>query len=259
MATDTERVRTQIADFCRRSISASGKWRYTQARPMSGLGVPPEKDHWNDCSGHSTLAYFWAKKQTGIDVPDPNHSGYNGYGYTGTLIDNPRVSGPYEVGDLGLYGPSTGDTRHVVTCYRAGSSATAYWSSHGSSSGPYAVALHYRGDLLCVVRPVLVPAGGDEGKEEPVEAWVADWLDWYIHGQYHDPTEARPAAAPKEIPQDVWDLEKQVVTMLKRQGADPCFQKWMEWKDAGEPSGKRPDCAPEKVYEEWHEARARAV
>jgi hypothetical protein len=150
-------VRAAIADFCKRSIAAAGPWHYQQQRPMQYLGVSPDATHYSDCSEHATETYYWAKKVTGVAVPDPNHSGYNGYGYTGTLVDNPRVSAPYKVGDMAIYGSSTGATEHVCTCYIGGDAKASVWCSHGSEAAPYAVDLHYRNDLLCVVRPQLMP------------------------------------------------------------------------------------------------------
>ena len=145
-----ETRRSKIADYCARCISNEPKWHYQQARPMTHLGRSPEAGGTTDCSGHSTSAYYWA------DAPDPNHRGYDGYGYTGTLVDNPIVFSSYQVGDLAIYGPSLGATSHVVTCYVAGTTGSARWCSHGSESSPSRVELMYRSDLLRVVRPPLV-------------------------------------------------------------------------------------------------------
>lgn len=154
---NAEAVKAAIADYCRRSIANEPKIHYKQYRPMQSLGDKPENGFSSDCSEHSTAAYFWAKKVTGIAVPDPNGSGYNGYGYTGTLVNNPRVSGTYQIGDLAIYGSSSGSTEHVCTCYVAGNSSSSVWCSHGSEAAPYAVKLNYRSDLYCVVRPGLLP------------------------------------------------------------------------------------------------------
>jgi hypothetical protein len=150
-------VKAAITDYCLRCIRNEPDWHYSQNRAMTHLGAAPESEEWTDCSGHSTSAYYWARQQTGVAVPDPNHSGYNGYGYTGTLIDNPGCSSPYQVGDLAIYGDSSSDTEHVVTCYEPGDAGSAEWCSHGSEAAPYAVELHYRSDLLTVVRPGLLP------------------------------------------------------------------------------------------------------
>lgn len=153
-----QKVRNAIADYCRRSVNNEPGIHYQQLRPIGCFGVPPEQGFTTDCSGHSTSAYYWARKQTGIAVPDPNPgNGFNGYGYTGTLIENPECHPKYLVGDLGIYGPSKGATEHVVTCYQEGDGDSSRWCSHGSEAAPYSVELHYRGDLLCVVRPPLLP------------------------------------------------------------------------------------------------------
>jgi hypothetical protein len=154
----TNDVYAAITDFCVRSIRAAIPWHYEQYRPMRYLGTSPDATHQSDCSEHATEAYYWARTETGVSVPDPNHSGFNGYGYTGTLVNNPRVtSGKYQVGDLAIYGSSTSDTEHVCSCYEAGDAKTSEWCSHGSEAAPYAVELHYRSDLLCVVRPGISP------------------------------------------------------------------------------------------------------
>jgi hypothetical protein len=137
-----------LTDYARRSINNEPKIHYSQNRPMNHLGVSPENGFTCDCSGHATACFY----EAGWD--DPNHSNYNGSGYTGTLINNPKYTGSsFQVGDLAIYGTSPSNTTHVVTCYVAGNNSTSKWVSHGSEAGPYSVALYYRGDLVAVVRP----------------------------------------------------------------------------------------------------------
>jgi hypothetical protein len=136
-----------LVDYCRSSVANEPKIHYSENRPMTHLGDDPDQGFTCDCSGHSTGCYYEA------GWPDPNKNGYNGWGWTGELVDNPKVGAPYKVGDLGLYGSSTSDTTHVVTCYVAGDAWSSTWCSHGSEAGPYAVSLYYRDDLVCVVRP----------------------------------------------------------------------------------------------------------
>jgi len=136
-----------LTDYCKRCFSNEPSIHYSQNRPMTHLGTKPENGFTCDCSGHSTGCYYW------VGWKDPNKSNYNGYGWTGTLVNNPSASPPYQIGDLALYGSSVSNTTHVVTCYLAGDASTSAWASHGSESGPYPVDLHYRSDLVKVVRP----------------------------------------------------------------------------------------------------------
>lgn len=148
-APSSDELRSLIAGYLRGCMANEPGWHYEQIRPMTHLGRAPASGGTCDCSSHSTGAYYWA------GAPDPNHRGYDGYGYTGTLVDNPRVVSPYKIGDLALYGPSTSATSHVTTCYVAGNDASSRWCSHGSETSPVSVGLLYRSDLLLVVRPKL--------------------------------------------------------------------------------------------------------
>jgi hypothetical protein len=152
-----------IADYIQAAIRAEPYWSYSQARPMSNLGRKPGDRQTADCSTFATTALYWARLQTGIAVPDPNGYGYNGYGFTGSLMSfnsARRVfNSSFEIGDLALYGPNSSpwSTTHVCICYRAGSGYTSLWGSHGSQSGPGSRTLHYRSDLIGVYRPELLP------------------------------------------------------------------------------------------------------
>ena len=125
---------------------------------MTHLGRAPEKGFTADCSGFATGAFYWADLY-GPKVADPNGPlfDYSGFGFTGTLLANNltrRVPShhKYFIGDMALYGPSFSETHHVVICRKGGKREDAIWTSHGSEAGPYPVRLHYRSDLLCVVR-----------------------------------------------------------------------------------------------------------
>lgn len=150
---DERKVREAITDFCQRAEASEDIWHYTQQRPFTGLGVPPEKTHENDCSSYVVLAYYWARQVTGVRVPDPSGYSYSGYGNTWDDLDgHPRVlSGNYLVGDLAHY------NGHVTICRKPGDASTSVWSSFGSEFGPDGLELYYRGDFNRVVRPMLVP------------------------------------------------------------------------------------------------------
>jgi hypothetical protein len=159
---DEDEVRDKIAWYCRRALANEPKIHYQQTRPVKCYGVDPADGFTTDCSGFASSAIYWPKGAGIAEVPDPNGSGWNGYGYTGTLYSTNKSrtqphNGPFYVGDLALYGTSTSDTTHVTICHVAGDSSSAVWTSHGSEGAPCAVPLYYRGDLVAVVRPRLVP------------------------------------------------------------------------------------------------------
>ena len=91
-----------------------GSWlRYGQVRPMpTGLRtVEALRGGRIDCSAFATLVF----KEAG--APDPNGRGYDGYGYTGTLIANgdklPAGARPQAL-DLAFYGDPYATSGHVA-------------------------------------------------------------------------------------------------------------------------------------------------
>lgn len=80
---------------------------YRQRRPMDGLKIVPRV---GDCSESATLCYRWA------GLPDPNGNGYNGAGYTGTLIEHGRriAIAQARPADLIFYGRGGWPTHVVV-------------------------------------------------------------------------------------------------------------------------------------------------
>jgi cell wall-associated NlpC family hydrolase len=105
---------------------------------------PPGIPHYEDCSSFATWVYWVA------GLPDPNKLGYNGQGYTGTLVRNggsisPQLARP---GDLAFYGWGfNGVPKHVAVCVGFGRVV-----SHGSESGPLLLGIRYRSDLHSVRR-----------------------------------------------------------------------------------------------------------
>jgi hypothetical protein len=97
------------------------------------------KQLWEDCSSSSTGFYYIEGR------PDPNDCGYNGLGYTGTLVvHGTRVSTP-QPGDLGFYG-SGWPYHHVVICVGI-KNGVPMVVSHGSENGPLLLPYNYRGDF----------------------------------------------------------------------------------------------------------------
>jgi len=106
---------------------------YSQgANRMKDFAPPPNVPNYTDCSGFAT----WCYKCAG--APDPNGFGYNGYGYTGTmLLHGTKVSlSALQKGDLIFYGSPVSH----VTIY-AGSGRAI---SHGSEIGPILIEALYR-------------------------------------------------------------------------------------------------------------------
>lgn len=107
---------------------------YTQdGRRMQDFAPPPNVPNWTDCSGFDT----WTYKSGG--APDPNGFGYNGYGFTGTMIEHGTEISTPVVGCLVFYGHPIS---HVALYIGNGRVI-----SHGSEAGPNLEEVHYRGDF----------------------------------------------------------------------------------------------------------------
>ncbi len=111
------------------------------AKRMQGVRqglLLPRFPIFEDCSSSVTWLYFQAA------APDPNGRGYDGQGWTGTLVDHGREITLAEAapGDLVFYGD--GRSRSHVVCVMAGSGAAAKGFSHGSEAGPFYVNVGYR-------------------------------------------------------------------------------------------------------------------
>jgi hypothetical protein len=146
--TPEERVREKITEFCQRAIGEPD-WYYSQNRAVD-ISVNPDGSNTSDCSGSAIQCFQFAKRETGLNVPDPAMQNWSGYGNTSYYEDDhPKCGAPYKVGDLAHY------SGHVTVCYRAGDAQTADWFSFGSEP-PSSRKLYYRDDFRFVVRPPLV-------------------------------------------------------------------------------------------------------
>jgi cell wall-associated NlpC family hydrolase len=81
-----------------------------------------------DCSGFVTLCYFLA------DAPDPNGRGYDGSGWTGSLLARMESIPPLTVraGDVVVWGAYPG--HHCAVVLEGG--ADPLLASHGQERGP---------------------------------------------------------------------------------------------------------------------------
>jgi cell wall-associated NlpC family hydrolase len=121
-------VRQKIVAAARWGIENEPRIHYGEVRPMPlGRTLPLT----TDCSGFVTVCYFLA------GAPDPNGRGYDGTGYTGTMLGwLPRIRrAEAQRGDLVVWGAYPG--RHVAVVLEPGDDALL--CSHGSERGPLAI------------------------------------------------------------------------------------------------------------------------
>lgn len=152
-----KQIRTIIQRYLLKAEGNRRRIHYSQFRPLTSLGDPPTSEFTTDCSGLVISAFYWADLWLPYIVKDPGGYGYHGWGFTGSILaTNRRRRVPLDrmffVGDMALFGPSFSHTTHVTICRKNGDQDDSIWTSHGSEAGPYPTELHYRRDLLCVVR-----------------------------------------------------------------------------------------------------------
>jgi cell wall-associated NlpC family hydrolase len=121
-------IRQKIVTAARWGIGNELRIHYVEVRPIPlGRTLPLT----TDCSGFVTVCYFLA------GAPDPNGRGYDGTGYTGTMLGwLPRTRrGDAQRGDLVVWGAYPG--RHVAIVLEPGDDPLL--CSHGSERGPLAI------------------------------------------------------------------------------------------------------------------------
>jgi hypothetical protein len=129
-----DRIRARIVDYARWGAENTYQIHYAQVRPMDHLNKPQVLPWYTDCSEFVTTIYHWA------GAPDPNGFGYNGYGFTGTMLDH-GVSIPlFQVkkGDVVIWGAPPG---HHTAVFVEDGSADPLIVSHGSERGPLLLRL----------------------------------------------------------------------------------------------------------------------
>lgn len=131
-------TRKKIADAAYYAYRMRDSIGYAQVRPMVDMAPPPNVPNLMDCSWFAT----WCYKSGG--APDPNGLGYNGLGYTGTLVNRGIRTISPQIGDLAFYGWASIPS-HVAVC--VGNNMVV---SHGSQPGPLLLPLHYRSDFTQV-------------------------------------------------------------------------------------------------------------
>jgi hypothetical protein len=129
--------RVKLAALMRDLVKHEPQVHYAQIRPMRSVHLSkPVYPLTMDCSEAVTCLCKWA------GLHDPNGLGYNGRGYTGTLLDHlPHYFNPANamVGALVVFGPGTG--HHVGMVFEPDHRNPLLFS-HGQEAGPIFIRLH---------------------------------------------------------------------------------------------------------------------
>jgi hypothetical protein len=134
-------VRQAIVSAARWGLANEPRIHYGELRPIPlGRTLPLT----TDCSGFVTVCYYLA------GAPDPNGRGYDGSGFTGTLLGWLRAIAPATArrGDLVVWGAYPG--RHVALVLEPGDDPLL--CSHGRERGPVAI----RCSAECAFQPPVV-------------------------------------------------------------------------------------------------------
>lgn len=155
--TKKKNVRASITAYCRQAVSNEPRIHYARTRRFPYYDKIGQGAVTLDCSGFVGNVFWNAMHDVGVYIHDPLNERYTGEGYTGTLETYLRSKGKpvyeangYLVGDIVRWG--NGEHAHTAVCSKAGSAASAEWTSHGKEAGPVVVKLGYRDDLIGVWR-----------------------------------------------------------------------------------------------------------
>ncbi len=145
--------RAMVAN-CRWAVGHRDRFRYEQVRPIP-VGATRDGDEpiITDCSGFVTLMARWS------GLADPNGRGYNGEGWTGTLLEHLSVVGftRTQPGDLAVFGTYPGV--HCAVLLEAGlveaGPADPWTVSHGVPGDPKRIRLSRLTDYFRKDGPVV--------------------------------------------------------------------------------------------------------
>lgn len=124
--------RHALTTWCAWGVAHRAHINYAEVRPIP-VGLPHGTlPFTTDCSGFVTLMSKWA------GCPDPNGRGYDGQGFTGTILAHCQHidADDAKAGDLIVYGPDSGD--HVVVIVGVG------FDGLGTEAGDFRVVSHGR-------------------------------------------------------------------------------------------------------------------
>jgi len=140
----TASQRSQLAGIMDWLVREKARVHYRQVRPMQTRAIHSlhllQQTLYDangvtmDCSEAVTMLCHI------VGLSDPNGFGYDGHGFTGTLLQNlPHYTDARKakIGALVVFGPGSGD--HVCMVRRPGADPTLF--SHGSERGPIYIKL----------------------------------------------------------------------------------------------------------------------
>ena len=104
-----QQARFMIRRYLERCEANQPDIHYSQFRPITSLGDPPNSEFTTDCSGHVISAFYWADMWCPFKVKSPGGYGYTGWGYTGSILAENRsrrvpLDRKFFVGDMALFG-----------------------------------------------------------------------------------------------------------------------------------------------------------
>jgi len=152
-----ETMRQKIVANALWGVKNHDRFMYSEGpQRMEAVHKPFELPIVSDCSSWVTSCYAWA------GAPDPNNMGYNGFGYTGTLLAHGQHIPLSDVqpGDVIVYGPGTG--WHTAIVVEAGSDPMTV--SMGQQGDPSLVRVSQDGrqpqTYLRFIPPDMLPTHG---------------------------------------------------------------------------------------------------
>lgn len=130
-------LRHKIVTVAQWGIHNNPSIHYEQSRPIDGTNHPYKLPLYTDCSGFVTLCYEWA------GAPDPNGRGFDGLGYTGTLLQHMHqiMQSQVKIADLVVWGNYPG---HHVALVMGGPINDPLLASHGKEIDPHDI--HFRAE-----------------------------------------------------------------------------------------------------------------
>jgi hypothetical protein len=128
-------VRQNMVANCRWAVAHHNQINYAEIRPYP-LTPPRTLPFTTDCSGFAEMMARWS------GAADPSGAGFDGLGYTGSILDHSThiTAAETQAGDLAVFGPHPGVHMVVLTESAAGGNG-AMCVSHGRQGDPVEVPL----------------------------------------------------------------------------------------------------------------------